>query len=215
MEELTPELERRLQVEEAWARRIVLADVLNERRLADYGTRRMFLRFQAADFSTGPIAVPAKMPARQTESAALRRIVPTRLGPKRPDREFKAPRRVIYWTGAIAAAIAILVGSATLSGRISWPDLMAAYGPQTMEDVGPAPAEVLAKTGGALPPAAATDHAAPAAADPVEQSTLPAADTERPDLREEVRLRIQAVQQAAAGEPADQQVPATPETPHP
>ena len=81
MEELTPELERRLQVEEAWARRIVLSDMLNERRLAAYGTRRMLLRFHTADFSPAAMAAPEKRSKPQPDSTALEKIVPARISP--------------------------------------------------------------------------------------------------------------------------------------
>src|SRR5689334_24864637 len=100
MEELTPELERRVQVEEAWARRIVLSDMMNERRLAAYGTRRMLLRFHTADFSADAIAVPEKTSKPQPKSTVLENIVPAR--PEAWNTEPSAPGR-IYWAAAIAA----------------------------------------------------------------------------------------------------------------
>jgi len=200
MEEITPELERRLQVEEAWARRTVLSDMMNERRLAAYGTRRMLLRFHTADFSADAIAAPAKTLQPQSDSAALKNIVPARLSPEDWNAEPKAPGRMMYWTGAIAATVAILLGTAALSGQISWPDLVAAYSPHTLvEEEGPAPADVLAKAAPDLSSAARTEPSAPVESDDrAEQSTLPqASGVERPDLREEVRLRIEAAQQTA------------------
>ncbi len=41
MEELTPELERRIQVEELWGRRIVLEETRNDWRFREYQSRRL------------------------------------------------------------------------------------------------------------------------------------------------------------------------------
>jgi hypothetical protein len=41
MEELTPELERRIQVEELWGRRVVLEDTMNDWRIREYQSRRL------------------------------------------------------------------------------------------------------------------------------------------------------------------------------
>ena len=41
MEHLTPELERRIQVEELWGRRLVLEDMMNASRYKEYSLRRM------------------------------------------------------------------------------------------------------------------------------------------------------------------------------
>ncbi|HET7085118.1 MAG TPA: hypothetical protein VFI23_10130 [Rhizomicrobium sp.] len=49
---LPPEIERRLQVEELWARRLVLAELMNAERLRTYAARRALLwptRFPAMD----------------------------------------------------------------------------------------------------------------------------------------------------------------------
>jgi hypothetical protein len=41
MEELTPELERRIQVEELWGRRVVLEETMNDWRFREYQSRRL------------------------------------------------------------------------------------------------------------------------------------------------------------------------------
>jgi hypothetical protein len=56
MDQLTPELERRLQVEELWARRNVLADSINARR------KERFHAQQAALFQLGTPFAPAGTP---------------------------------------------------------------------------------------------------------------------------------------------------------
>lgn len=49
MEELTPELERRIQVEELWGRRIVLEEVMNAWRLREYQSRRLLALLRDED----------------------------------------------------------------------------------------------------------------------------------------------------------------------
>jgi hypothetical protein len=182
--------------------------MMNERRLASYGTRRMLLRFHTADFSADAIAAPEKITKPQPDSAVLENIAPARLSPEGWNAE-PAPGRMTYWAGAIAAAGVILLGTATLSGQISWAELAATYSPHTLvEEEGPAPTDVLAKTGTDLPSAAMTESSTLVESDDQAQQT-PHAQTpgaERPDLREEVRLRIEAAQQTAdhAGDQAEQ-----------
>lgn len=60
MENLTPELERRLQVEEAWARRTVFEDFMNASRHQRFLERKnLFYRCQASD--VGSNAVPKSL----------------------------------------------------------------------------------------------------------------------------------------------------------
>jgi hypothetical protein len=208
MEELTPELERRVQVEEAWARRTVLSDMLNERRLAAYEARRMLLRLHNADFSLSPIEAPKKASKPQSNSAVLENIVPARRGPDGWHVEPSSPRRTRYGAGAIAATALVLLGTAALSGQISWAELAATYSPHDLlEQEGPAPADVLAKTVMDLPPSARTESSTLVERDDQAKQASPA---QAPDLREEVRLRIQALQQVA--DRADQHSEATGES---
>lgn len=52
-DDLPPEIERRLQVEELWARRHVLAELMNEERLRVYALRR-------TDWAADPVDVGAR-----------------------------------------------------------------------------------------------------------------------------------------------------------
>jgi hypothetical protein len=80
MEELTPELERRIQVEELWGRRVVLEESMNAWRFREYKSRRLLclLRDEADDVR--PVrATPAtdrprtRQPARHLNVISLRR----------------------------------------------------------------------------------------------------------------------------------------------
>jgi hypothetical protein len=66
MEELTPELERRIQVEELWGRRVVLEDTMNDWRSREYQSRRLLslLRSEDCDRDTlqkVPVITPLKV----------------------------------------------------------------------------------------------------------------------------------------------------------
>ncbi len=84
MEQLTPELERRLQVEELWARRNVLCDSINAHRRERFQARRLMLSRlgtqalplpahvvpEVLDVSSGPVlAMRAPRPMRPTLAA--------------------------------------------------------------------------------------------------------------------------------------------------
>src|ERR1700760_1654200 len=80
MEELTPELERRIQVEELWGRRIVLEETMNAWRLREYQSRRLLclLRDDADEVRvvrSVPLADRPKtrQPARHLNLVSLRR----------------------------------------------------------------------------------------------------------------------------------------------
>jgi len=53
-DDLPPEIQRRLQVEELWARRIVLAELMNAERLQVYAQRCTDLAAGCAPISAGP-----------------------------------------------------------------------------------------------------------------------------------------------------------------
>ena len=80
MEELTPELERRIQVEELWGRRVVLEESMNAWRFREYQSRRLFclLRDEADDVRSVR-AAPAtdrpktQQPAKRLNVISLRR----------------------------------------------------------------------------------------------------------------------------------------------
>jgi hypothetical protein len=57
MEELTPELERRIQVEELWGRRVVLEATMNDWRFREYQSRRLLSLLHSEDDNRG---VPQK-----------------------------------------------------------------------------------------------------------------------------------------------------------
>jgi hypothetical protein len=80
MEEITPELERRIQVEELWGRRVVLEESMNAWRFREYQSRRLLclLRDEADDGR--PVRAAAatnrpktQQPARHLNVISLRR----------------------------------------------------------------------------------------------------------------------------------------------
>lgn len=80
MEELTPELERRIQVEELWGRRVVLEETMNARRFREYQSCRLLsLLHDDADEVRAIRNVPAsdrpktRQPARHLNLVSLRR----------------------------------------------------------------------------------------------------------------------------------------------
>lgn len=80
MEELTPELERRIQVEELWGRRVVLEESMNAWRFREYQSRRLIclLHDEAGDVRPAR-AAPAtdrpktRQPAKHLNVISLRR----------------------------------------------------------------------------------------------------------------------------------------------
>ena len=69
MEELTPELERRIQVEELWGRRIVLEEMMNAFRFREYQSRRLLSLLSSED---------------RAEIGEVRPTLPTQIKPARP-----------------------------------------------------------------------------------------------------------------------------------
>jgi hypothetical protein len=69
MEELTPELARRIQVEELWGRRVVLEGSMNARRLREYESRQLLSRLRGEDWQQ--CSVP-KAPRRLNVGSWLR-----------------------------------------------------------------------------------------------------------------------------------------------
>lgn len=110
MDALTPELERRLQVEELWARRQVLADSINARRLEYFQARRtLLIRFGTAGESA-PVSDKPEEPIEQPDSSPrpldLRHAMPAAGLP------IAVPVRSIWWLGAtVATAFVLLLGA--------------------------------------------------------------------------------------------------------
>jgi hypothetical protein len=80
MEELTPELERRIQVEELWGRRIVLEESMNAWRFREYQSRRLLSLLHNDDGERSTILKPltpsrpkVAQPARNSGVFNLRR----------------------------------------------------------------------------------------------------------------------------------------------
>jgi hypothetical protein len=80
MEELTPELERRIQVEELWGRRIVLEESKNAWRFREYQSRRLLCLLRGEETegrvtARAPLVSRPKMaqPARKATVFSLRR----------------------------------------------------------------------------------------------------------------------------------------------
>jgi hypothetical protein len=80
MEELTPELERRIQVEELWGRRVVLEESMNAWRFREYQSRRLLrlLRDETSDVRPVRAALATdrpktQQPARHLNVISLRR----------------------------------------------------------------------------------------------------------------------------------------------
>jgi hypothetical protein len=81
MEELTPELERRIQVEELWGRRIVLEESMNAWRFREYQSRRLLslIRDEGGEkrivrSAPAPDRVKVRQPARHLNPINLRRV---------------------------------------------------------------------------------------------------------------------------------------------
>jgi hypothetical protein len=108
MEQLTPELERRLQVEELWARRNVLNDSMNARRCERFRTRHQML----SRLGTQALPLPAHMPPPDAATDPVTPVVLTM--PARPMRPILVPdspggaRRVWGVAGLAAAAMLLL-----------------------------------------------------------------------------------------------------------
>ena len=108
MEQLTPELERRLQVEELWARRNVLNDSMNARRCERFRTRHQML----SRLGTQALPLPAHMPPPDAATDSVAPVVLTL--PARPMRPIPVPdspggaRRVWGVAGLAAAAMLLL-----------------------------------------------------------------------------------------------------------
>ena len=80
MEEITPELERRIQVEELWGRRIVLEESWNAWRFREYQSRRLLCLLRDEPDDVRPVrAAPAtyrsktRQPAKHLNVISLRR----------------------------------------------------------------------------------------------------------------------------------------------
>jgi hypothetical protein len=80
MEELTPELERRIQVEELWGRRVVLEESMNAWRFREYQSRRLLSLLRDETDDVRPVRAAAtsdrpktQQPARHLNVISLRR----------------------------------------------------------------------------------------------------------------------------------------------
>jgi hypothetical protein len=116
MDQFTPELERRLQVEELWARRNVLADSMNVCRLERFREQYSLL----THFGTKGQRVPSRdtphtLAGLQDKSAAPLGLRPA-VSPNLP--AASAARRV-WWIGApaLAAVILVLAAADPLQGK--------------------------------------------------------------------------------------------------
>jgi hypothetical protein len=89
MEDLTPELERRIQVEELWGRRVVLEETMNALRFREYQSRRLLSLLRSENYEQ------AKLPKSLPSSCA------NGIQSARPSAIFGAPR------AAIIAALAL------------------------------------------------------------------------------------------------------------
>jgi hypothetical protein len=94
MEELTPELERRIQVEELWGRRVVLEDTMNDWRSREYQSRRLLSLLRSEDCDRGTLQ---EVPAARSMKAAK---------PVQVSRRFSGHR------AAIIAGLAIVISLA-------------------------------------------------------------------------------------------------------
>jgi hypothetical protein len=81
MEELTPELERRIQVEELWGRRVVLEESMNAWRFREYQSRRLICLLHDDAGDVRPVrAAPGidrpktRQPAKHLNVVSLRRV---------------------------------------------------------------------------------------------------------------------------------------------
>jgi hypothetical protein len=63
MDQLTPELERRIQVEELWARRNVLSDLMNQDRLERHQAKRLLMCLNGTLAAEPPKVQQAKAPS--------------------------------------------------------------------------------------------------------------------------------------------------------
>lgn len=104
METLTPELERRLQIEELWARRLVLCDPINQHRLDRYQARRALLCLNGTETSLVR-DVPQPESVDQLPSAAV---------PVSDQAPQRAARSALVQGLCGALAAALIVGAAMI-----------------------------------------------------------------------------------------------------
>lgn len=151
MDQLTPELERRLQVEELWARRNVLADSMNACRLEHFREQYSLLTHFGTKGQRVPSSrdTPDALAGQQDKSAAPFGLCPA----VPPDPLAASATRRAWWIGAPALAAVILVlaaadplqGNAVIPGAglhalLSGPTQTAqthAAGPALRADVAP------------------------------------------------------------------------------
>ena len=75
MEELTPELERRIQVEELWGRRVVLEATMNDWRFREYQSRRLLSLLHSEDCNRrAPEKSPQSRPFKAVQPVQASRI---------------------------------------------------------------------------------------------------------------------------------------------
>jgi hypothetical protein len=174
MEQLTPELERRLQVEELWARRNVLSDSINARRRDNFRARHIML----SRLGTQALPLPAHV---IPEPPAEEMLLTPQMSAPQPMRPVPAHEpsvlpRVIGFIGAAAAAgLLLAVGlqnTNIISGAGAQLDI---YMPRLIQMI--------------------YSHAQPAAvsAPPHAQAHARAGDVHAPDLRAEVAAQIAAI----------------------
>jgi len=91
MDQLTPELERKLQVEELWARRNVLADSINARRKEKFLAQQAVLFQLSTPFLTAETPVPKQ--AQREEHAEASKLGKTALSARTPS---LTPSRTVF-----------------------------------------------------------------------------------------------------------------------
>ena len=107
MEALTPELERRLQVEELWARREVLAESINARRLEYFQARRILLTRLGTAAESAPASDKPEEPVQQQDSSS--KPLDLRHGMPAVELPIAITARSFWWIGAAAATTIVLV----------------------------------------------------------------------------------------------------------
>lgn len=96
MDQLTPELERRIQVEELWARRNVLSDLMNQDRLERHQAKRLLMCLNGTLAAEPPKMRQAKAPS----------------APNRPRRWIGQQSLVQGLWGAAAALLVVIIATA-------------------------------------------------------------------------------------------------------